>query len=375
MPPGPLRVMFVISSMGVGGAETLLVELVRRFDRRRIAPQVCFLRERGPLGEVVANDAPTYDYLLKNRLDVTVVPRMARLFREQRIDAVVTVCTGDKMFWGRLAARLARVPVVLSALHATGWPETLELPNRMLTGITTGFISVADAHRRFLIESERLPAEKVFVVRNGIDVERFAFDPAARERWRTRLGIGSESPVVGIIAALRPEKNHPLFLRCARALLRDRPDAQFVVAGDGFEREAVHAEAVRLELGDAVHFLDLVDDVPGVLSMLDLFTLTSKSEASPVSILEAMAAERPVVAPSVGSIAESVLDGKTGLLTRVGDEADIASKWLEILSDPGRAGAMGTAGRRHAIETGSVDSMTDGYASLIEALRDESRPA
>lgn len=367
-PGRALRVAFVISSMGVGGAETLLLDLVRGIDRRRVDPQIYFLWERGPLGDVAARDVPTFDHLLRNRIDAAVVLRMAKLFREQQVDAIVTVCAGDKMFWGRLAAAWARVPVILSALHSTGWPEELELPNRALTPLTTGFIAVADAHRRFLIERERLPAEKVFVVRNGVDVDRFQFDATSRDEWRRKLGIPAAAPVVGIVAALRPEKDHELFVRCAREVARDVPGVHFVVAGQGPEKERAQAVARDLGLTDRVHFLGLVDDVRGVMSMLDLVVLTSRNEASPVSVLEAMACARPVVAPRVGSVAESVLDGVTGLLARVGDRDDMRAKWTRLLLDPGAARAMGEDGRRHVVRTGSLRGMTEGYENLILRL-------
>jgi hypothetical protein len=114
----PLRVMFVITCMPVGGAETLLVNLVRRLDRSRFSPEVCCLKYFGPLGEVLAAEIPAFTGLLAHKYDLQVFGRLTRLLRQRRIDAVVTVGTGgDKMFWGRLAAYRAGVPVILSALH------------------------------------------------------------------------------------------------------------------------------------------------------------------------------------------------------------------------------------------------------------------
>ncbi len=108
---GPLRVMFVITSMPVGGMETLLVELVRRLDRARFSPELCCLKHLGPLGEVLAAEIPAFTGLLRHKYDVRVLGRLRRLLGERRIDAVVTVGTGgDKMFWGRLAAWLAGNP-------------------------------------------------------------------------------------------------------------------------------------------------------------------------------------------------------------------------------------------------------------------------
>src|SRR5262245_15828588 len=117
---GPLRVMFLITSMPVGGAETLLVNLIRRLDRNRYHPTLSCLKALGPLGAVLAEEVPAWWNLIGGKYDVGVLRRLTRLLRHQRIDALVTVGAGDKMFWGRLAARAAGVPVVLCALHSTG---------------------------------------------------------------------------------------------------------------------------------------------------------------------------------------------------------------------------------------------------------------
>ncbi|HBO42853.1 MAG TPA: glycosyl transferase family 1, partial [Planctomycetaceae bacterium] len=128
--------MFVITCMPVGGAETLLVELIRRLNRDRFLPELCCLKYPGPLGEVLADEVPTFSGLLSHKYDFAVLGRLRRLLRRQRIDAVVTVGTGgDKMFWGRLAARLEGVPVVCSWLHSTGLPDHVEWPNRLLAPV------------------------------------------------------------------------------------------------------------------------------------------------------------------------------------------------------------------------------------------------
>ena len=116
---GPLRTMFVITSMPVGGAETLLVNLMRRLDRELVAPELCCLKEMGPLGEVAANEVTVHAGLIRTKYDHRILARMRKLLDERRIDAVVTVGAGDKMFWGRLAAWMEGVPVILSALHST----------------------------------------------------------------------------------------------------------------------------------------------------------------------------------------------------------------------------------------------------------------
>ena len=360
--------MFLLTSMPIGGAETLLVNLVRQIDRERIEPFVACLKDRDVLGDVLANEIPVFDRLIHHKYDFAVAGRLKSLFIENQIDAVITIGAGDKMFWGRLAAKRARVPVILSALHSTGWPDGVGRLNRMLTGITDGFIAVAKQHARYQIETEKFPKEKVFLIPNGIDTDHFIFDDAKRHEWRSRIGIEPNAPVVGIVAALRSEKNHALFLESAHRVIKEQPTARFVIAGDGPERSRLESICEQNGMQKMVHFLGSVNDIQGVLSMMDLFALSSDNEASPVSIMEALSCQRPVVATDVGSVDETVLEGQTGFLVPTNDAESMSQRWLQILTDSDLAKRLGASGRKHIISTCSLDVMTEGYMSLVEKI-------
>lgn len=364
---GPLKVMFVITSMPVGGAESLLAELLRRMDRQRFSPELCCLKERGPLGEVLAEEVPTFAWLIGHKFDVAVLWRLAWLFRRRGIDAVVTVGAGDKMFWGRLAAWLADVPVVCAALHATGYPDRVERINRLLAPLTDAFIAVAEPHARHLVEHEGCPAAKVRVIPNGVDPEKFRPRPGGRQ-LKPSLGIPADAPVVGIVAALRPEKNHELFLRMAALVVRRVPEAHFLIVGDGPERPQIEQCCAEFGLSERVHLLGTRTDVAELLGMIDVVALTSRNEANPVSILEAMAAARPVVATAVGSVGETVIEGQTGHLVPPGDAVALASRVVGLLRDTPRAAAMGRAGREHVLNHWSVDRMVRGYEELLAEI-------
>lgn len=362
----PLKVMFLLTSMPIGGAETLLVNLVRRFDPNRISPLIGCLKEKDVLGVELENEIPVFENLIQHKYDFAVAGRLRKLFKKENIDAVITVGAGDKMFWGRLGARRASVPVILSALHSTGWPDGVGRLNRLLTGITDGFIAVAKQHARYQVEQERFPEHKVFLIPNGIDTDRFTVDTESRDQWRQKLGIPADSPTVGIVAALRPEKNHDLFLRAAKLTFQKNSATHFVIAGDGPERNRLESLAKTLNLKPNIHFIGSTQDIPGVLSMMDVFSLTSHNEASPVSIMEALSCQRPVVSTDVGSIDESVLEDKTGYLVLPGDADKLAERWTQLLGDEELRNRLGEAGRQHVIENCSLQSMTNGYTHLIE---------
>jgi glycosyltransferase involved in cell wall biosynthesis len=364
-PKSALCVMFIQTDMRVGGAEMLTANIIRRLDRRRFAPELCCLKERGELGEALANEIPVHHGLLAGKYDLRIWPRLTRLLRSRKIDAVITVGAGDKMFWGRLTARRVGVPVVLSALHSTGWPDGVGRLNRMLTPITDSFIAVAESHGKFLAKSLKINEDRVAVISNGVDTARFA-PRSDVEAIRRELGVGPSDPVVGIVAALRPEKNHELLLQMGRRVINELPSTRLLIVGDGPCRQMIEAQIQQLGIANQTVLLGSRPDIPQLLAAMDVFALTSHIEANPVSILEAMSVGRPVVATNVGSIHEAVADGQTGYLAPAGDVDHLAQRVLQLLRNPHLRESMGTAAREAVVRRWSIEAMVRGYERLIE---------
>jgi glycosyltransferase involved in cell wall biosynthesis len=363
----PLRVMFMQTDMRVGGAEMVTANIIRRLDPKRFVPELCCLKELGEIGETLAGEIPVHCNLLRSKYDLRVLPRLISLLRDRKIDGVVTVGAGDKMFWGRIAARRLGLPVIISALHSTGWPDGVGRLNRMLTPITDAFIAVAASHGEYLIEHEGFPSKRVAVIPNGVDTAKYAplRDAVAVRR---ELGIDDDAPVVGIVAALRPEKNHELFLELGRRVLRQLPNARFLVVGDGLCRSDLERRAAEMGLGSSVLFLGSRNDVPRLLAAMDVFALTSHNEANPISILEAMSVGVPVVATDVGSIHEAVSEGESGYLVPAGDSALLTDRVIGLLTDEPRRRVIGAAAREAVIDHWSIDAMVSGYEQLIESI-------
>ncbi len=363
-----MNTLFVITSMPIGGAEVLLLNLIRRLDRSKVSPILVCLKELGPLGEELAREIPTYQNLLRSRYDLGVLFRLKKIIRQNKVQAVITVGAGDKMFWGRLAAKLAGTPVICSALHSTGWPDGVGKLNRALTGITDGFIAVARAHGQHLIEREKFPASKVTVIPNGIDLQKFSKTEGARERLRVELGVSLDSKIVGIVAALRKEKNHLRFVEIAKKVCEKIGNVHFVIVGEGPERAAIEAQIARYQINDRIHLLGTRTDTHHLLSGFDVFTLTSDNEANPVSILESLACSIPVVATDVGSVSEMVIQGRTGFVVPVDDVAVFADHVMNLVMNEQLAKQLGANGRQHVLENGSLDVMVTGYERLLSRL-------
>jgi glycosyltransferase involved in cell wall biosynthesis len=236
-----------------------------------------------------------------------------------------------------------------------------------LTPITDGYIAVAESHGRFLVEHERFPAGKVFVIPNGVDTERFS-PRLDRGSIRRELGLGTAAPVVTMVAALRPEKNHEMLLEAAALVVRKVSDVQFLIVGDGPRRAELEQLAANLKCQERVHFLGSRNDVPQILAATDVFALTSHNEANPVSILEALSMACPVVATDVGSVRETVASNETGLLIQAGNSRSFADGLIKLILDPLERQRMGRAGRQQVVERSSVQAMVRGYERLIERI-------
>jgi glycosyltransferase involved in cell wall biosynthesis len=236
----------------------------------------------------------------------------------------------------------------------------------MLTPITDAFIAVAESHGRFLVKNLKISENRMAVISNGVDTTRFAPYPDVAA-VRRELGIGPTDPVVGIVAALRPEKNHDLFLAVARQVVDQLPDARFLIIGDGPCRDVIQQRSRELGISDHVMMLGSRDDVPRLLAAMNIFALTSHIEANPVSILEAMSVGRPVVATDVGSIHEAVAEGHTGFLVPPGDADQFAQRVLQLLHEPVVCESMGAAARKAIMDNWSIEAMVRGYERLIES--------
>jgi glycosyltransferase involved in cell wall biosynthesis len=370
-------VLFAINNLQVGGAEMLTFELLNRLDRARFAPELACMREAGELGEQLTA-IPVHTHVLSHKYDFRAVWKIARLLRAGRFDALVTVGAGDRMFYGRLAAALARTPVVVSALHSTGWPDVINLPNRLLTPLTTAFVGCAEPHARYLIEVEKLPASRVHWIPNGVDTDKFRpraehADPPAAARFdlRAELGFAASRKLIGIVAQLRPEKNHELLLQAFARVVAALPESALVIIGGGPRMAELTALAAELGLAADVKFLGPRGDVPRLLPQLDLFVLCSKIEANPVSILEAQACGLPVVSTRVGSIPETVRDSQTGLLVGPGDSAALGNALVRLLADDALRHRFGTAARANVVANWSLARMVRGYEELLTRLRAE----
>jgi peptidoglycan/xylan/chitin deacetylase (PgdA/CDA1 family) len=256
----------------------------------------------------------------------------------------------------RVASYLAHTPVSISTAHiplnlksgkqAQNVFEKLMVPYYLvMDNLTSLFnqkvIAVSHAVKRDLLE-QGVDPKKIVVVQNGIDSNHGRGNDQGTQG---KLKHNGKSPIVGTITRLSPQKDIPTFLKMAALVIKDEPKAQFPIVGDGEKRKELQDLAEKLGLGNHVRFLGYRKDVPDLLKTFDIFALSSLWEGLPIVILEAMAAEKPVVATAVDGVVEVVEHDKTGLLVEPQRPDLLAKSVIELIRNPNRAKGMGKRGR------------------------------
>ncbi len=347
LPMEPVRLTVLASSLTVGGAEQLLLELLRNLSPERFQTNIVFLRDPGPLGkEVRALGYPVDSGLLHSTIDLLGFPRLVRSFRRRRTDVLLLINHRNALFFGVPAAKLAGVKVIVNWENETYKRyshHALTMFGRRFVHLGVDrIVAAANGHKDYIARIEGLPRRKISVIYNGVNPDRFRSGLSSKEAKR-RLGIDADAPVVSIVAALRPDKAHAVFLRAARMILDRLPDTHFLVVGDGPERHKLAQISRELQVEPRVHFLGIQRQLGDILAAVDVNTLSSNPEQETLSVaaIEAMSAGVPIVCTDVGFMREIVLPGVTGALTRVGDAADLAAKVLSLLVDESERSRLG----------------------------------
>lgn len=342
-----LRVTYVVPDLGIGGAERHVTTLMAGLDRERFAPSVVCLGREGELFASLAADGVPAVALGRNRREALVC--LVELVRElRRASPDVLIVRGyNAEVLGRVAAVLARVPRVVVWVHNCGDLEprglVRRLTDRVLDPVTDAYYGVAHAQIAYLEHELRYPAWKIRIIHNGVDPAPF---PHPAEAVRVELGLAEEDPVVGILAALRPEKDHETFLRAAALVVERHPAARFLVVGGGPRRAALEGLALELGIADRVVFTGARSDVPAVLAAMDVFVLSSFTiECFPMALLEAMASSRPAVCTAVGGVPELLDDGVTGYLVPPRDPEALAGQLDPLLRSRELRRRLGAAAR------------------------------
>jgi glycosyltransferase involved in cell wall biosynthesis len=380
----PIRIAFAIDTMDAGGTELNAVRVAERLDRTRFDLRVVCMRPDGPLAaRYAAAGIPVDAFPIRSLSSASAVRqgmRLARFLRSRRIAILHAHDIYSNAFavpWGRLAgAKTIASRRWWEGFQSPAWRLTSRFSYRIAHAVLANSNHIA--HR--LIDLEGVSPERVSVVPNFLDDDAFQRPaPAAIAALNRELRLNGAAPIVGIVANLLPVKDHATLLRAA-AILRPRwPRLRIVLVGDGPCRPALEQLARQLGIADAVVFAGRRPNVPNLHHLFDISVLCSTSEGLPNSILEAMAASRPVVATTAGAVADAVREGETGILVPPGDESKLAAAIDALCGDSARAARMGSKAaalaRTRYSAAGALDALACLYSRLVPSINLGNRPS
>lgn len=365
MPPAErLRVLQLLPEFGVGGAEMMVVNLMLHLDPERYEVRaVTFFDPRGTRfeGELAAHGLEVRYLGKRLGFDPRLFRRVHREVREFE----------PQVLHSHLAVLPYALPAYLASRTVPAFHTVHNLVEqeadragrsaaRLLFGWRVQPVAVAATVRDGV---KRMYGVDAPVIRNGIDLAPLRAAADQRSAWRRATGLPDSAFVFACVARLMPQKNHALLLAAFAGVARAVPAARLLLVGDGALRQTLEAQATALGITHAVTFLGVRDDVPAVLAAADAFVLASDFEGNPLSVMEALAAGKPVIATAVGGVPELVTHERNGLLVAQGDGASLTAAMLGLATSPALAQRLGAAAAASAVEFG-VDAMVRAYAGL-----------
>jgi glycosyltransferase involved in cell wall biosynthesis len=350
------------ASRGLGGQELrILAETRWLLDHGWDALVAC--QPTSPLlAEAEAAGIPAVAVRMRGVHDLPALVALRRLMKTRAVSLVHTHSSVDSWL-GALAARWPRLPVVRSRHVSIRILSRRALVYRLADRVVTSGEAV-----RAIVVGAGIPAERVVSIPPGVDTRRF-HPGVSGKTVRNELGLGADRPLIGLVADIRGSKGHNVFLEAAREVLRRRPEARFLIVGDGVGRGEVRRRVADMGLDAAVTLTGFRRDIPEVMAALDVLVLPSiRSEATSQVIPQAFAVGTPVVASTVGGSPELVRDGETGHLVPPGDARALAGAIVDIVNDPERARELGRAGQRLVGERYSMDASMALTTSVYRGL-------
>jgi glycosyltransferase involved in cell wall biosynthesis len=361
------RVLHVIDSLDLGGAQVVLENLIRHGDRELFEFEASTLHGRGVYWDRLATlGIPLHSLSFHHKIPL-YVPRLAWLCLSRRYDVVHTHLLAANVIAKPVAA-CCGTRVRINHDHCN---DKLADPrwwalraDRLTNRLSTHVIAVSESTRAFVVDQEGVPPARATTIHNGIDLEKFRPRPdlrgAARDRWK----LPADAFVVAGIGRLTYQKNFVLFLEVAAAIAKDHPKALFILVGTGEDESSLRAQAKQLDLGDRVRFLGYVAEMAALWPAIDCLLLTSRYEGLPITILEAMACGAPIVASNLDGMREILRDEQNAELVAPGEPGPYISRLGRLIREPERATRLAAA----ALETVRAGYSADAMARAVEAV-------
>lgn len=360
------NIMHVVCSLECGGLEKVVISFANRLDKKRFNNTICCLDSIGELAEEVNEGIKVILAGRKvKRFDYSLIFKLAQIFKKEKVGLVHTHNMGP-LIYGTLAARLAGVPIVINTRHGRANKKC----NRVIWGMNDAIITISEDARREILKWNHINEEKVRVIYNGIEINKFHFSnkQCSVIEIRKELNLQKDTYIIGIVARLAIEKDHKTLIKAFRNIVNSNINAELVIVGGGSCERDLKNIAKKENIMGRVKFLGFRDNIPKILTIFDVFVLSSVMEGISITLLEAMAAGKPVVATNVGGNPEVIVDGVTGFLVPPKKPDEMALSIIKILQESKLAKKMVDAGRKRVEEKFSLDRMVNEYMGIYKEI-------
>lgn len=375
----PINVGFVMHVMQVAGAEILVTQIIEQL-ADRINPTVFCLDALGNLGEKLRDQGiPVLVLDRQPGLDFTVAKKLGDAAKAREIQ-VLHAHQYTPFFYSAVSRILhGNRSKILFTEHGRHYPDIVPLKRRIANKwILQKQASMSTACCDFSTHALRSKEgfTKAFTLRNGVDLRSLEAkgDTVATADIRKRLGMKLDVPYAACIARFHPVKDHQTLIQAWKHVRQSIPNAKLLLVGDGECRAQCEAQAKDLRLTDSIEFWGIRHDVPEILKAIDVFTLTSVSEAASLTLLEAMASGCPSVLTNVGGNGEHVIHGHEGFLAPRGDSEAIGKHLIDLLSNSEKAKSMGKKARRRVEREFDLTKIINQYHDLYCKLAPNDKP-
>lgn len=357
----PAKLVFLLQDLTFGGTQRQILELARRLDPVRFQVVIWVLAGGDDFAPLARSyGIPVIPLGRRRQVGPGALARLGWQLKHEDIDVLMPFTVVPNI-WGRLLGRLARVPLIVGNCRGGGAPR--QQHEHRLWPLAHHIVCNSRAIQTVLTDRCGVPETRLTTILNGVDTQYF--QPSATS--------AAGPPRILSVARMVPEKDHDTLLAAFQLTAQEHPEAELWLVGDGPRLGAVQNLARRLLPGSRVKFLLTREDVRPLLHQASLLVLSSRTEALPNVVLEAMAAGLPVVATRVGGVPEMVEPGRTGWLVSPGDAPELAAAMNQALADPEARKAMGRAGRERAVKDFSLETMVSRFETLLDRFIEETR--
>ncbi|MBQ0831327.1 glycosyltransferase [Marinobacter sp.] len=362
----PLRVLHITFNMGIGGTEQVIRQLVQGMTSEGVKSEIlCIDGHIGPIGEALQQSGvPVHKLARKQGFDWSLIKAIRKRLREGRFD-VVHCHQYTPWMYGWLAALPTRTKVVFTE-HGRFYPDRYRykamLINPVMALFTPSIVAISEATKDALVKYEFIPRHKIQVIYNGI--APLVRDNDEAQKVRDSLGIPRDAFVVGTVSRLDPVKNQVMMLRAFKQFSEKQPDSYLLMVGDGPDKAKLVSLAEEYGISARVIFTGFINSPVHYLAAMDVFLLSSHTEGTSMTLLEAMSLEVPAVATRVGGNPEIIEDDVTGILVEPGMAHPFAEGIEQLHQNPTLKQSMGQAARLSFNTRFSAGSMVYQYSKI-----------